>query len=179
MTKRARIRCINKTDRLNPHERVRNVGDVNSGGSRWKQTQQQTIQEMESGEWQFFVSEAGRTITVVVAPTREYGHAPASDCGSKRGYGFGCCPVVRARAFLASVLVFLEMTCNRRNESRAMNNLLSHKLNSLYSNGTFLLDIPARRLSPQVPKIRSRGKALCTRALSYGCIVMFRYWQRS
>ena len=67
MAKRARIRCINKTDRSNPHERIRNVGGVNQGGGRWKQTQQQTIQEIESGEWEFFVHEAGRTVEVTVA----------------------------------------------------------------------------------------------------------------
>jgi len=67
MAKRARIHCINKTDRLNPHERIRNVGGVNQDGSRWKQTQQQTIQEIESGEWEFFVKEAGRTVEVIVA----------------------------------------------------------------------------------------------------------------
>jgi len=53
MAKRARIRCINKTDRLNPHERIRNVGGANPDGARWKQSQQQTIEEIESGEWEF------------------------------------------------------------------------------------------------------------------------------
>jgi hypothetical protein len=67
MAKSARIRCINKTDRLNPHERIRNVGGVNPDGGRWKQSQQQTIQEIESGEWEFYVSQAGRTVNVIVA----------------------------------------------------------------------------------------------------------------
>jgi len=67
MAKRARIRCINKTDRLNPHERIRSVGGVNPDGGRWKQSQQQTIQDIESGEWEFYVSQAGRTVNVIVA----------------------------------------------------------------------------------------------------------------
>ena len=67
MAKSARIRCINKTDRLNPHERIRNVCGVNPDGGRWKQSQQQTIQEIESGEWEFYVSQAGRTVNVIVA----------------------------------------------------------------------------------------------------------------
>lgn len=67
MAKRARIRCINKTDRMNPHERIRHVGGQNNDGGRWKQTVDQTIREIESGEWEFFVSEAGRTVDVIVA----------------------------------------------------------------------------------------------------------------
>jgi len=67
MANSARIRCINKTDRLNPHERIRNVGGVNSDGSRWKQSQEQTIREIEAGEWDFFVTEGGRTVNVIVA----------------------------------------------------------------------------------------------------------------
>ena len=67
MAKSVRIRCINKTDRQNPHERIRNVGGVNSDGSRWKQSQQQTIQEIEAGEWDFYVSVGGHTVEVIVA----------------------------------------------------------------------------------------------------------------
>ncbi|WP_084788862.1 DUF3892 domain-containing protein [Bradyrhizobium sp. Cp5.3] len=67
MAKRARIRCINKTDRMNPHERIRNVGGANSDGSRWKQSVDQTIREIENSEWEFFVSEAARTVEVIVA----------------------------------------------------------------------------------------------------------------
>jgi Protein of unknown function (DUF3892) len=67
MANRARISCINKTDRYNPHERIRNVGGVNPNNSRWKQSQQQTIQEIESGEWEFYVSVGGHTVDVIVA----------------------------------------------------------------------------------------------------------------
>lgn len=67
MAKRARIRCINKTDRMNPYERIKNVGGQNDDGGRWKQTVDQTIREIESREWEFFVSEGGKTVDVVVA----------------------------------------------------------------------------------------------------------------
>jgi hypothetical protein len=67
MAKRARIRCINKTNRTDPHERIQNVGGANADGARWKQSVDQTIREIESGEWEFFVSEGGRTVDVIVA----------------------------------------------------------------------------------------------------------------
>ena len=67
MASRARIRCINKSDRMNPYERIKSVGGANSDGGRWKQSVDQTIKEIESREWEFFVSEDGKTADVIVA----------------------------------------------------------------------------------------------------------------
>lgn len=61
------IRCINKSDRYNPHERIINVGGVNADGSRWKISQQRAVQGIESGEWSFFVNRGGRSVRVIVA----------------------------------------------------------------------------------------------------------------
>nr|WP_225130552.1 DUF3892 domain-containing protein [Bradyrhizobium sp. SUTN9-2] len=66
MTSRIRIQCINKTDRQNPHERIKNVGGVNPDGSRWKQSVDHTIKEIENGVWEFYVEEK-RTADVIVA----------------------------------------------------------------------------------------------------------------
>ena len=49
MTKTAQIKCVNKRDRDNPWERIINVGGVNHDGTRWKQSQEQTIREIETG----------------------------------------------------------------------------------------------------------------------------------
>lgn len=67
MAKRVRILCINKTDRMNPHERIKNVGGQNADDGRWKQSVDQTVREIESREWEFFVTEGGRTVDVIVA----------------------------------------------------------------------------------------------------------------
>lgn len=67
MASNARIRCINKTQRSNPHERISHVGGVNPDGGRWKQTQQKVIAEIESGNWNYFVSVDGETVYVIVA----------------------------------------------------------------------------------------------------------------
>jgi len=67
------IRCINKSDRTNPHERILSVGGVNQDGSRWKLPEQQAIDGIEDGRWQFYVSVNGHTVSVIVAVSR-YGN---------------------------------------------------------------------------------------------------------
>jgi Protein of unknown function (DUF3892) len=63
---RHEIRCINKADRYNPHERIQNVGGVRASGTTFKITQPAAISEIERGE-QFFVNRGGRTANVVIA----------------------------------------------------------------------------------------------------------------
>ena len=65
------IKCINKRDRPNPHERITHVGGYES--SQWKITQQEAIQYIERGEWNFYVSAYGKSVWVVVAVS-QFGH---------------------------------------------------------------------------------------------------------
>ena len=73
MPTRHQIRCINKSDRYNTHERIKSVGGVNGDGTRWKLSQEEAIQGIDSGKWAFFVVVGGKEVNVIVAVSR-YGH---------------------------------------------------------------------------------------------------------
>ena len=73
MAERHEIKCVNKSDRFNPHERIQAVGGVNPNGTFWKLTQPQAIEGIEAGRWSFFVNVAGRIVDVIVAVSR-FGH---------------------------------------------------------------------------------------------------------
>jgi hypothetical protein len=66
MATRLRIRCINKSDRYNPYERITHVGG-GTPGNRWRQTQEQTIREIENNEYGYYVEEDGKSVDVIVA----------------------------------------------------------------------------------------------------------------
>lgn len=73
MTITAQIRCINKSDRFNPHERILSVGGINPDGKHWKLTQPQAIEGIENKTYAFFVMQGGKSVDVIVAKS-PYGH---------------------------------------------------------------------------------------------------------
>lgn len=44
------IRCVKKTNRMNPHERITHIGGINRDGSSWTLSQQQAIDGIESDQ---------------------------------------------------------------------------------------------------------------------------------
>ena len=66
------IACINKSDRMNPHERILRVGGGTMLG-QWHKSQQEAIREIEMGASQFYVRVNGAWVWVIVAVSR-YGN---------------------------------------------------------------------------------------------------------
>jgi hypothetical protein len=73
MADRHEVKCINKSDRDNPHERILNIGGLNPSGTRWKLSQQDAIKGIEDGKWLFYVIRGGKSVNVIVAVSR-YGN---------------------------------------------------------------------------------------------------------
>ena len=70
MTDSIEIKCINKSDRFNPHERIINIGGINPDGTRWKLSQADAIVDIDSGRWSFHVARGLHVVRVVVAISR-------------------------------------------------------------------------------------------------------------
>lgn len=74
MAQAVRIECINKTDRMNPHERIQSVGGRNEDGSNWKMSQQAAVDSIENGTYAFYVERPqGDRVEVIVAVS-QYGN---------------------------------------------------------------------------------------------------------
>ena len=72
-TQTIQIKCINKLDRPNPHERITHVGGFTD--KQWKITQEDAIDHIQNGRWKFWVKPptATESVWVVVAISR-YGN---------------------------------------------------------------------------------------------------------
>ncbi|UUF14292.1 MULTISPECIES: DUF3892 domain-containing protein [Flavobacterium] len=64
------IKCINKSDRYNIHERIQNIGGLNPDGTKWKLTLAEAIQGIENKKWLFYVNNVyGQRVNVIIATT--------------------------------------------------------------------------------------------------------------
>ena len=70
---RVEVKCIRKSDRYNPHERIIGIGGINADGAQWYATQVQAIAWIENGPYEFFVRVGGREVKIIVAVS-QYGN---------------------------------------------------------------------------------------------------------
>ena len=49
-----RVQCINKTDRTNHYERIRNIGGINADRTSWRVSEDRAIALMKAGEFTFY-----------------------------------------------------------------------------------------------------------------------------
>ena len=67
MATRVEIRCINKSDHADPHDRILNVGGINADGTRWKLSQSEAIHSIVNDTYLFYVKRGGNITYVVIA----------------------------------------------------------------------------------------------------------------
>lgn len=67
------VKCISKSDRDNPYERIKSIGGINPNGSNWKLTQKEAIDSINSGKYSFYVQVNGKPVNVIVRTSR-YGN---------------------------------------------------------------------------------------------------------
>lgn len=61
------VKCINKSDRFNPHERILYIGGLNESGTRWKMSVPDAIAAIEAGTYNFYVQKGGHTVWLIIA----------------------------------------------------------------------------------------------------------------
>lgn len=74
MATSVQIKCINKSNRMSPHERITYLGGINQDGSHWRLLQEQAIRGMKDGTWSFFVERPGGHRVAVVIARSASGH---------------------------------------------------------------------------------------------------------
>jgi len=64
------IKCINKSDRYNIHERILSIGGIDTEGKRWKLSLADAIVGIENNKWAFYVNNSyGQKVNVIIAKT--------------------------------------------------------------------------------------------------------------
>jgi hypothetical protein len=67
---RVQIQCINKKNRLDPHDRINHVGGLNADQTRWKLTETDAIAGIDEGKWSFYVVNPRGGVVEVIVVTR-------------------------------------------------------------------------------------------------------------
>jgi len=61
------IKCIKKTNRTDPHERIHGIGGINANSTRWHLSENDAIVGIENGTYRFWTSANGKSVWVIIA----------------------------------------------------------------------------------------------------------------
>ena len=61
------IKCVKKSSRTDPHERIHGVGGMNPSGTRWYLSLDDAIAGIEAGKWKFWTAGGGKSVWVIIA----------------------------------------------------------------------------------------------------------------
>ncbi len=61
------VHCIKKHSRESPHERIHSIGGQIGPTYRWQHTHDQAIAYIESGTFDYYVSQGGNRVRVIIA----------------------------------------------------------------------------------------------------------------
>jgi hypothetical protein len=92
------IRCVRKTERYNPHERISGVGGLNEDGTRWFLPGRDAIAGVKAGKWRFWTVANGKNLWIVLAETAqgiEYLKGEPDDIQPSNLLALPDCPVRR------------------------------------------------------------------------------------
>jgi hypothetical protein len=67
------VKCINKTNRSSPHERISHIGGIHPTSGSWKLELNKAIALIEHDGWSFYVSVNRQKVKVIIAKSA-YGH---------------------------------------------------------------------------------------------------------
>jgi hypothetical protein len=67
MVDNVEIKCVKKTNRTDPHERIHGVGGVNPNSTRWYLSLDEAIVGIEGDKWRFWTAGGGKSVWVVIA----------------------------------------------------------------------------------------------------------------
>jgi Protein of unknown function (DUF3892) len=67
MTQELQVKCIRKTNRYDPHERIHGIGGTNPNGTGWYLPLDDAIAGIESGTWKFWTAGGGPSVWVIIA----------------------------------------------------------------------------------------------------------------
>jgi len=77
------IRCINKSNSLNPHDRIINVGGINADRTHWKLSHSEAIHCIIKDTYLFYVKRGSKIVYVVIASQSGWKYLKTTEDGEQ------------------------------------------------------------------------------------------------